>query len=800
MNEFDNNYFDFENTDNFLETISGTLQSLSPSSISDESIKNIASPENLTMDYINYNYNTNNQFDVNLLANQQLSQPAQLNQSVSTYSNDSNNISPISHTSSSPHTSPTITVKKELSTEEEDEEDDDDTKTKTKSKKLNSKLVKPKKDKNSHNMIEKKYRTNINSKILALRDAVPSLRIAAGSKDISVADLEGLTPASKLNKASVLTKATEYIKHLENKNSILKQQNYQLQTLINQANLNPQQIINLNLNSMNTDNTQQQHGFGFYPQENFNVTYNQQPVSYTNTDTSQMSNNIYSVPQTTSNQSITNKVLLGGMAAVMGTSLFANGGNDMKGLSGLPFSFLLPRMVTNPSPITIQLFELIKMLLLLGSLFTLIWPLFKPKNSDIKSGTINDNVFKTWVLVNMGLKLPKLINDSEIQQIVNRLIGGNPSIYQLIKDYVLLSSSSATFETCLLNLIISKILIKKHPMISYIIQNNLTIKGGLILNFEYRGDNKSLIQLNKLIGKVDGLSFFGSDELFSRIINLAENKPINYSINDGQNHLKYVEIFNLNKQDYYGILFNWRVLEIIHELNMKYLELDDDENKTIENDLDIINETLDKDSYIYQYFNLFKTVVNCNNSSNLLKVLQNRVEKCLKNFDLITNGQELTDDDKISEDEEESNKELEKQERKSTESNIEKQSVKKLVSSLNLINQEEFIILTSSMILYYYKSNKIDQAIKSLNYLSRLSKKKTLTLLSFTSLINLLEIIPKIDDNKILDNMIIILRQWLNSSNLNNFMDFSTKSNLTKLVVNKGMLLNGIEINETEED
>ena len=68
-------------------------------------------------------------------------------------------------------------------------------------------------------MIEKKYRTNINTKILALRDAVPALRIAAGCDDVSIADLEGLTPASKLNKASVLTKATEYIKHLESKTS-----------------------------------------------------------------------------------------------------------------------------------------------------------------------------------------------------------------------------------------------------------------------------------------------------------------------------------------------------------------------------------------------------------------------------------------------------------------------------------------------------------------------------------------------------------------------------------------------------
>lgn len=89
-------------------------------------------------------------------------------------------------------------------------------------------------------MIEKKYRTNINSKILILRDAVPALRIAAGAEDVSLADLEGITPASKLNKASVLTKATEYIKHLEQKNAMLKDQNEYLQKVLQEANLSSQ--------------------------------------------------------------------------------------------------------------------------------------------------------------------------------------------------------------------------------------------------------------------------------------------------------------------------------------------------------------------------------------------------------------------------------------------------------------------------------------------------------------------------------------------------------------------------------
>jgi hypothetical protein len=98
-------------------------------------------------------------------------------------------------------------------------------------------------------MIEKRYRTNLNDKIAALRDAVPSLRLMAqrmgrdgnglmlagdGSgiimDDAIAADvsleveqhmLGGLAPAHKLNKATVLSKATEYIAHLERNNQNL---------------------------------------------------------------------------------------------------------------------------------------------------------------------------------------------------------------------------------------------------------------------------------------------------------------------------------------------------------------------------------------------------------------------------------------------------------------------------------------------------------------------------------------------------------------------------------------------------
>ncbi|GAB1315900.1 Clr6 histone deacetylase associated PHD protein-2 Cph2 [Madurella fahalii] len=91
--------------------------------------------------------------------------------------------------------------------------------------------------KTAHNMIEKRYRTNLNDKIAALRDSVPSLRImskSARGEDTTEdrEELHGLTPAHKLNKATVLSKATEYIRHLEKRNNRLIEENNSMQARI----------------------------------------------------------------------------------------------------------------------------------------------------------------------------------------------------------------------------------------------------------------------------------------------------------------------------------------------------------------------------------------------------------------------------------------------------------------------------------------------------------------------------------------------------------------------------------------
>lgn len=91
--------------------------------------------------------------------------------------------------------------------------------------------------KRAHNVIEKRYRANLNEKIAELRDSVPSLRASknASGNLLDDDDGEGVTPANKLNKASILSKATEYIRHLEIRNKRLEDENMALKNRLRQA-------------------------------------------------------------------------------------------------------------------------------------------------------------------------------------------------------------------------------------------------------------------------------------------------------------------------------------------------------------------------------------------------------------------------------------------------------------------------------------------------------------------------------------------------------------------------------------
>ncbi|MCJ1272430.1 hypothetical protein MMC21_000216 [Puttea exsequens] len=73
----------------------------------------------------------------------------------------------------------------------------------------------------SHSLVEKRYRTNLNDKIADLRKSIPSLRDdtqSPGESHVSTSNV-------KINKATVLVKAIEYIRQLETRNAFLEDTN-----------------------------------------------------------------------------------------------------------------------------------------------------------------------------------------------------------------------------------------------------------------------------------------------------------------------------------------------------------------------------------------------------------------------------------------------------------------------------------------------------------------------------------------------------------------------------------------------
>lgn len=293
--------------------------------------------------------------------------------------------------------------------------------------------------KTAHNMIEKRYRTNLNDKIAALRDSVPSLRVmskSARGEEGEKEDLQGLTPAHKLNKATVLAKATEYIRHLEKRTKRLAEDNASMKARIaafeklflsgsmgmNPAPMPVQQF---------TFGGHEQYMSGNSAQMNGQVTPNISPRGMMEmsddfrrmNQAQQMTQQTYQVPQETyqpmnrgqngtngwsNNGAYFGKMMVGSLAGLMILEGFSEShstgdGSDPKGLFAIPTQLLggVARYVQSSAEINVlgrhfsaaQTLSHLRLFLMIGALIYVFIPsifsgLQKPKRTKTDVSTI----------------------------------------------------------------------------------------------------------------------------------------------------------------------------------------------------------------------------------------------------------------------------------------------------------------------------------------------------------------------------------------------------------------------------
>lgn len=130
----------------------------------------------------------------------------------------------------------------------------------------------------AHNAIERRYRSNINDRIAGLRDVVPALRAMRPrsgrrkrrrSKAEEEELVDGVAAATKLSKATVLTKATEYICYLKSREVQLSREVAGLHMLLRSMEGGDELIAqwNVEMERVNTQNPPMDAVYGDVPKE-----------------------------------------------------------------------------------------------------------------------------------------------------------------------------------------------------------------------------------------------------------------------------------------------------------------------------------------------------------------------------------------------------------------------------------------------------------------------------------------------------------------------------------------------------
>ncbi|KAG7876418.1 hypothetical protein KL938_004486 [Ogataea parapolymorpha] len=615
----------------------------------------------------------------------------------------------------------------------------------------NSKVTKLKKERHSHNVVEKKYRMNINNKILELRDAVPSLRVASGDKRIAATDLDGLTPALKLNKANILAKATEYIRHLESKNAYLMNEIHMLRSSLD--------------NQMANNYTQQTQYFSpelqQQPQQNQYGGQNQTYVM-----------NSSPVP-------VASKLLMGGMTAMVGTQLFEGFSDDsFKGLFLVPLHRIFPLVDSAQASVV---FNYLRTLLFFGGLFLLLQPVYQffaaPKEkapTPIRTAfdvSLGELALDTLKMLGIKLRILKLDLTEELNGInslnlyfekwlVNTLSNQETMSYSTIwrpffKYYirslaidsriieVVKSNSSIQFHFN--RLIVAKMVMMKvgEPLSSFLgLQRMLdSLMLGMVKDLKQIKDSTKYSDETARILKFvsNDIAFLDSEELFEKLIDVLKWRETN-------NNGSYIEEFLRNSEDSDLSLINLicaiRSSQILNELMKEYLSQlaestsEPEESGETQMDADTIYEKINSDSLVIPpacvKLQRLRIVLN-----SLLKPTAENARKTLETAigavkDVVEFSEAIEQIEPVQQDE----------------SGVEDPTISKILQFAHqpmrppkLANDETRLTLTCVLMLHFFEVGQVGQACRLVRYLSLSQSTETVSLLTLISVLRAVSVL-----------------------------------------------------------
>ncbi|RKP32579.1 hypothetical protein METBISCDRAFT_25520 [Metschnikowia bicuspidata] len=307
---------------------------------------------------------------------------------------------------------------------------------------------------------------------------------------------------------------------------------------------------------------------------------------------------------------------------------------------------------------------------------------------------------------------------------------------------------------------------------------------------------------------------FESRNLLQRFANLSMRVPIN-NIKSGENEMAYVDFYLRRQSDVYSVLLTWRVVELIHELNLVYLELlctsPDEKNesmKTLIEDMQKLEDFIRDHAPLKRHLLILKGVVSPSDTPALMKPIQTDIQDYLFKLDAVYEDPQITDGD--SECDKSSNKTL------AEPTSILPNKIalnRSILYSLNIVDEEKIAVLVTAVFSYYVHDERNLKLLQLLQLLKLRQVDQQISLFTLNCFLKLLCVAISSEDDvksagneqfksllevidpescKVLKLLAKLIRGWLNAKGKKECLMQELLSSLSDFVVSKSLSLNAI--------